>query len=221
MSRFIHIQISTDTLSSWAMDAENNLTNWNVKNTGWFISHFFVLLYISMNFISLYSLTPGSMESITNIPLVYHLVPDISCKCHPYRCLYWSMAPALWLSSGVLCHSWSMIMPAPNCILSLIHKIWNTLQLSVHYSDIIMSVMVPQITGVSIVCSIIGSGADHRKHKALCHWPLWGELTSNWWIPCKKRPVTRQMFPFDDVFMHKFVPLYNPQFCHIICHLRF
>ena len=32
-----------------------------------------------------------------------------------------------------------------------------------HYSDAIMSAMASQITGVSIVCSIICSGADNRK----------------------------------------------------------
>ena len=32
-----------------------------------------------------------------------------------------------------------------------------------HYSDVIMSSMVSQITA-SIVCSTVNSGADHRKH---------------------------------------------------------
>ena len=44
----------------------------------------------------------------------------------------------------------------------------------VHYSDVIMSTMVSQITGVSIVYSTVCSGADQRKH----HWPLWGEFTA-------------------------------------------
>ena len=38
--------------------------------------------------------------------------------------------------------------------------------LSVHYSDIIMSVMESQIIGVSIVCSTVCSGADQRKHQS-------------------------------------------------------
>ena len=32
------------------------------------------------------------------------------------------------------------------------------------YNDVIMSTMASQITGVSIVCSTVGSGADQRKH---------------------------------------------------------
>ena len=36
--------------------------------------------------------------------------------------------------------------------------------------------------------------------KAPRHWPLCGEFTSHRWIP-HKWPVTRKMFPFDDVIM--------------------
>ena len=36
--------------------------------------------------------------------------------------------------------------------------------------------------------------------KAPRHWPLWGEFTSDRWIP-HKGLVTRKMFPFDDVIM--------------------
>ena len=35
-----------------------------------------------------------------------------------------------------------------------------------HYSNVIMSVMVSQITGVSIVCSNVCSGVDQRKHQS-------------------------------------------------------
>ena len=35
-----------------------------------------------------------------------------------------------------------------------------------HYSDVIMSTIVSQITGVSIVCSTVCSGADQRKHQS-------------------------------------------------------
>ena len=68
-----------------------------------------------------------------------------------------------------------------------------------HYCDIIMSVMVSQITGISIVCSTVCikiqtyySWKTHltcfRVHikgniKAQCRWPLWGEFTSDRWIP--------------------------------------
>ena len=45
-----------------------------------------------------------------------------------------------------------------------------------HYSDVIMSVISSQITGVSSVCSTVCLGADRRKHhKALRQWSLWGK----------------------------------------------
>ena len=41
--------------------------------------------------------------------------------------------------------------------------------------------------------------------KAPRHWPLWRESTGYWWVPLTKRPVTRKMFPFDDVIMNFFL----------------
>ena len=46
-----------------------------------------------------------------------------------------------------------------------------------HYGDVILSAMASQITGVSIVCSTISSGADQRNIKALRHRLLWEEST--------------------------------------------
>ena len=47
---------------------------------------------------------------------------------------------------------------------------------SLHYSDIITTVMASQITGVSIVHSF-GQANITENIKALRHWPLWGEST--------------------------------------------
>ena len=64
-----------------------------------------------------------------------------------------------------------------------------------------MSEMVPQITSVSIAWSTISSGADQRKHQSYAslafvrgihRWPANSP---------HKRPVTRKMFPLDDVIM--------------------
>ena len=38
----------------------------------------------------------------------------------------------------------------------------------------------------SIVCSTVYTGADRRKHKPQRHRPLWGEFTSDRWIPLTK-----------------------------------
>ena len=70
-----------------------------------------------------------------------------------------------------------------------------------HYSDIIMSMMVSQITSLTIVYSTIYSGADQGKHQSsaslafvrgIYRWPVNSP---------HKGPVTRKMFLFDDVIM--------------------
>ena len=44
-----------------------------------------------------------------------------------------------------------------------------------YLSDVMMSAMASQITGVSIVYSNIRSGANKKNSKAPRHWPLWGD----------------------------------------------
>ena len=64
-----------------------------------------------------------------------------------------------------------------------------------------MSAITSKISSVSIVCSTVGSGADQRKHQSSA--PLAFVRGIHLWpvnAPCK-RPVTRKMFPFDDVIM--------------------
>ena len=50
-----------------------------------------------------------------------------------------------------------------------------------HYSDVMMSAMASQITSLTIVYSTVHSGTDQRKHQSSAS--LWGEFTSNRWIP--------------------------------------
>ena len=78
---------------------------------------------------------------------------------------------------------------------------WFTHNLQDHYSDVIMSAMASQITGVSIVYSIICSGADQRKYKSSASLAfVW--VTNRWPVdPPHEGPVARKMFPFDGVIM--------------------
>ena len=71
-----------------------------------------------------------------------------------------------------------------------------------HHHDVIMSAMASQITGVSIVCSAVYSGADQRKHQSsaslafvrgIHRWPVDSPHNG---------PATRKMFPFDGVIMN-------------------
>ena len=73
--------------------------------------------------------------------------------------------------------------------------------ISNHYNDVIMSAMASQITSLTIVYSSVYSGADQRKHQSSA--PLafvWGTHRGPVNSP-HKGPVTRKMFPFDDVIL--------------------
>ena len=73
-----------------------------------------------------------------------------------------------------------------------------------------MSAMMSQITdGVSIGCSTFVHAKIKENIKAPRHWPLWGESTGDQWIPPHKGPVTRKMFPFDDVILATAVAFYS------------
>ena len=70
------------------------------------------------------------------------------------------------------------------------------------YSDFIMSAMASQITSVSIVYSTICSDADQRKHQNSASLAFVGGI-HRWPVNSPhKGPVTRKMFPFDDVIMN-------------------
>ena len=64
-----------------------------------------------------------------------------------------------------------------------------------------MGVMASQITSLMIVYSTVYFGADHRKHQSS---PSLACVTGIHRSPVNsphKGPVTRKMFPFDDVIM--------------------
>ena len=70
-----------------------------------------------------------------------------------------------------------------------------------HYNDVKMSPMVSQITSLTSVYSTLYSGTDQRKHQSSASLTLvWG--IHRWPVNSPhKRPVTRKMFPFDDVII--------------------
>ena len=69
------------------------------------------------------------------------------------------------------------------------------------YDDVIMGAMAPQITSLTNVYSTVYSGADQSQHQSAASLAFvcgihWGPVNSS-----HKWPVTRKMFPFDDVIM--------------------
>ena len=70
-----------------------------------------------------------------------------------------------------------------------------------HYGDVMMRTMAPQITSLMIVYSTVYSGGDQRKHQSsaslafvrgIHRWPANSP---------HKGPVTRKMFPFNDIII--------------------
>ena len=70
-----------------------------------------------------------------------------------------------------------------------------------HYNDVMMSMIASQITSLTIVYSTVYSGADQRKHQS-CASLAFVRGIHRWPVNSPhKGPVTRNMFPFDDVIM--------------------
>ena len=76
-----------------------------------------------------------------------------------------------------------------------------------HYNDVIMSVMVSQITSLTTVYSTVYIDADHRKHQSstslafvrgIHRWPVNSP---------HKGLIARKMFSFDDVIMASLIQI--------------
>ena len=72
---------------------------------------------------------------------------------------------------------------------------------SIHYDDVIMSAMASQITSLTIVYSTVYSGADQRKYQSSASLAFVRGIHRGPVNSPHKWPVTRKMFPFDDVIM--------------------
>ena len=70
-----------------------------------------------------------------------------------------------------------------------------------HYNDVIMRAIASQITGVSIVCSAVCSGAYQRKHQSPASLAFVRGIHRRPVNSSHKGPVTRKMFPFHGVIM--------------------
>ena len=73
--------------------------------------------------------------------------------------------------------------------------------ISSHYSDVIIGAMASQITTVSIVYSPVCSGTDQRNHQSSASLAFVGGIHRGPVNSPHKSPVTRKIFPFDDVIM--------------------
>ena len=83
------------------------------------------------------------------------------------------------------------------------HNIWG-----LHYNDLIMSAIASQITSLTIVYSTVYTGANQRKHQSSASLAFVRGIHRGPVNSPHKWPVTRKMFPFDDVIMVWFVVVY-------------
>ena len=70
-----------------------------------------------------------------------------------------------------------------------------------HYSDVILSAIASQLTGVSIIYSTASSDADQRKHQSFASLAFVRVIHRSPVNYPHKRPVTGKMFSLDDVIM--------------------
>ena len=70
-----------------------------------------------------------------------------------------------------------------------------------HYGDVIMGTIASQITSLTIVYSTVYSRADQRKHQTSASLAFVRGIHRGPVNSPHKWPVTRKMFPFDDVIM--------------------
>ena len=83
---------------------------------------------------------------------------------------------------------------------------------AMHYIAVIMGTMASQITSLAIVYSTVYSGADQRKHQSSASLAfVWGIHRGPVNSP-HKWPVTRKMFPFDDVIMVWCITVVEPSY---------
>ena len=86
-------------------------------------------------------------------------------------------------------------------LINVIEYKWR-LRVEDHYCDVIMDEMASQITTLTIVYSTVYSDADQRVHQSSASLASVGGI-QRWPVNSPhKWPVTRKMFPFDDVIMY-------------------
>ena len=92
---------------------------------------------------------------------------------------------------------WGLVMPYDDTDLGQ-----NCLRLMApHYIDVIMGAIAFKITSLTIVYSIVQSDADQRKHQSSASLAFVRGIRRGPVNSPHKGPVTRKMFPFDDVIM--------------------
>ena len=131
------------------------------------------------------------------IPLFSHKIFQANNKENIKAPHYWQFVGIHW--SAVGSHKGLIMQKAYPCHSIIILQ--NHTHFEIHYNDVIMSAVASQITSLTIVYSAFYWGTDERNHQSstplafvrgIHRWPV---------NSTHKGPVTRKMFPFDDIIM--------------------
>ena len=101
-------------------------------------------------------------------------------------------------------NSWSVVVIIVGCSMSnwmQYVKFMMGSSFFAHYNDVIMGTLASQITSLTIVYSTVYSDADQRKHRSSASLAFLRGIHRGPVNSPQKWPVTRKMFPFDDVII--------------------
>ena len=139
---------------------------------------------------------------------------NFSCNVHPGKYVFFTLCCAvLWSDTSqhdtspvlpsTLGQSWYKFNHMLHSCFTCRHWDCPSAGEAIHYNDVIMSAIASQITSLTIVYSTVYSDADQRQHQSSASLAfVWGIHRGPVNFP-HKWPVTRKMFPFDDVIMPK------------------
>ena len=88
---------------------------------------------------------------------------------------------------------------------AVVMMLFTTLTLLQHYVDVIMRAIASQLTSLTFVYSAVYSSSDQRKHQSSASLAFVRGIRRRPVNSPHKWPVTRKMFPFDDVIMKTLV----------------
>ena len=111
----------------------------------------------------------------------------------------WHWRPLLGLLS--YCHILKSSQSNPTEDRATVDLIYGGLFFKLHYNEVIMGAMASQMTSLTIVYSTFYSEADRRKHQSSASLAFVRGIHRGPVNSPHKGPVTRKMFPFDDVSM--------------------
>ena len=155
----------------------------------------------------------GNTLHITeNFSVTSHAMSDISTNVSGALCVtFWLSIHYLEQPRGGTCdicintehrftHATSKIYFCQPAHMEMIFSFINDMR-CIHYCDVMMNMMASQITSLAIVYLTEYSGTDQRKHQSSASLAFVRRIHRGPVNSPQKWPVTRKMFPFDDVIM--------------------